>query len=177
MRCVFSFVALAVVLACGGCAREFHQFDYIPPYMVKAPPPPPPDAPGRSHNPYTGIPKYLAEARPLRATNDVAREAPAECAAQSTVCDDRLRAVLATIDGQILALSTPPTELQMTALKLATAQLAPLLVPYPDMMAERDELVAAVANFSALTLIDQALSRRRLTELTDLIRVQLAAAH
>ncbi len=176
MRCVFSFVALAAGLACGGCARTFHEFEYMPPSMVKAPPPPPSDAPGRSHNPYTGIPKYLAEARPLQATNDV-REAPTECAVQSRVCDDRLRAVLATIDGQILALSTPPSALQLQALKLAAAQLAPLLAPYPDMMAERDELVAAVDNFPSLTPIDQASSRRRMTDLTDLIRVQLAAAH
>jgi hypothetical protein len=169
------FIA-GVALAAGGCARGFHEFGYRPPSMVKAPPPPPPDAPGHSHNPYTGVPKYLAEARPLQATRD-AREAPAECATRTRECDDRLRAVLATIDGQILALSTPPTELQLTALRLATEQLAPLLQPYPDIMAERDELVAAVGNFSTLTPVDQASSRRRMTELTDLIRVQLAASY
>lgn len=171
MRFVFFVCALA--LAAGGCS---HEFDYIRPSMVQAAPPPPPDAPGQSHMPYKGKPKYLVEARPMHATTSGPTMAGDECARASKICDDRLRAALASMDGQILAMSTPPTELQLKALRLDAAQLAGLLAPYPDMAAERDELAVAVENLPTLTEIDQGTSRRRMTELTDLIRVQLAAA-
>ena len=154
-----------------GCA---HEFDVDKPTRVANEMPPPVSAPGYSHAPYAGKPKYLAAARPLQATSI---KAPADkaCAARSQPCEDRLRAVLASLDGQILALSAPPTELQLSALRLQVAQLGPLLAPYPDIASESDELGGVIAKLPTLTAVDVGPARRRLTELTDLIRVQLAA--
>ena len=130
---------------------------------------------GRTHAPYTGKPKYLAEARPLLPTTS--RPGGGNpCAVRSQACDDRLRAVLASLDGQILALSTPPTDLQLSALRLQLAELGPLLAPYPDMASERDELGTVVDKLPSLSVVDQGAARRRMTELSDLLRVQLAAA-
>jgi hypothetical protein len=172
MRYVYLLCAL---VAGGGCYREFHEFNVTAPSQVSEVPPPPPGTPGISHVPYAGRPKYLAEARPLYATKSAEPETN-ECASRTPTCDNRLRGVLASIDGQVLALSTPPTELQLKALRLATDQLGPLLAPYPDMMSEQDELASKIASLPTLTEIDQRTARRRLTELTDLLRVQLAAA-
>ena len=151
-----------------------HEFDVAPPTRVANEMPPPTNSPGRSHTPYAGKPKYLAAARPLQPTTSATR-AEAACAARSQVCEDRLRAVLASVDGQILALSTPPTELQLAALKLQLAQLGPLLAPYPDVQSEGDELGSVVGTLPSLAPVEVGAARRRLTELTDLIRVQLAA--
>ncbi|MCU1281821.1 MAG: hypothetical protein JWM53_5367 [bacterium] len=164
-------------LALSACAREFHEFDVDQPTRVANEMPPPAHAPGYSHTPYAGKPKYLAEARPLQATTS--RKPPASenpCARRTRTCEDRLRAVLASLDGQILALSTPPTELQVSALRLQVEQLAPLLAAYPDVTSEGDELAATVDKLPSLSAIDAGTARRRLTELSDLIRVQLAAA-
>jgi hypothetical protein len=170
-------VSVAVVLAFGGCAREFHEFDVTKPSRVAEIPPPPPDAIGRSHEPYRGKPKYLAESRPLQPTTSAPRAGAANpCNVRSPHCDERLRAVLASIDGQILALSNPPTDVELQALRLQLIELTPLLSPYPDITAERVELGDVVEKLPTLTPIDQAAARRRLIELTDLIRVQLAAA-
>jgi hypothetical protein len=170
------FVLCVAAVLAGACsAQVFHEFDVTRPSNVSEVPPPPPGSPGHSHVPYAGIPKYLAAARPLQATTTVVKKEP-ECATRSQRCDDRLRAVLATIDGQILALTSPPSENQLAALKLQLVELQPLLAPYPDMMAERDELADVVDKMPTLSAVDQAAARRRMTELTDLVRVQLAAA-
>ena len=170
------FVLLAAALLGTACtAQVFHEFDVAKPSLVAEVPPPPPNSPGHSHVPYTGRPKYLASARTLQATTTVVKKEP-ECATRSQRCDDRLRAVLATIDGQILALTVPPSETQLAALKLQLVELQPLLVPYPDMAAERDELADLVERFPTLNEVDQSSARRRMTQLADLVRVQLAAA-
>jgi hypothetical protein len=163
-----SFACATLLLA--ACS---HEFDVAQPTRVANEMPPPSNALGRSHTPYAGKPKYLAAARPLQPTTS-AKPEPA-CAVRSQPCEDRLRAVLASVDGQILALSTPPTELQLAALRLQLAQLRPLLVPYQDVQAEGDELASVVDTLPSLAPIDVGAARRRLTELTDLIRVQLAA--
>jgi hypothetical protein len=134
------------------------------------------DTIGHTHMPYTGIPKYLAEARPLRPTREPVAGAPNPCQTRSTECDDRLRAVLASLEGQILALQTPPTELQLQALRLAVLQLTPLLTPYPDMMSERDELGDLVEELPTVPPARQPELKQRMSQVTDLIRVQLAAA-
>lgn len=163
--------------ACAHHIQTFHEFDVTKPSQVSDEELPPRDAIGQSHAPYGGKPKYLASARPMQPTTSTP-VAPAEpdCTKRSQRCDERLRAVLASIDGQILALSNPPTDLQMQTLRLQLAELKPLLAPYPDMQAEADELGAVVENLPPLSEIDQAAARRRMTELTDLLRVQLAAA-
>jgi hypothetical protein len=166
-------VACAALLFAGGCS---HEFDYMRPSRVASEMPPPPNAPGVSHAPYQGKPQYLAAARPLQATTSAAAAAKApECATRSQACEDRLRATLASLDGQILALSAPATELQVSTLRLQAQQLAPLLAAYPDVQAEGDELAATVEKLPAMSAVDVGSARRRLTELTDLIRVQLAA--
>ncbi len=164
-------------LALAACERELHEFDVAKPMHIVVMPPPS-TAPGRSHEPYTGMPKYLAAARPLRPTTSTTCPPGAHnpCAFRSQVCDDRLRGVLTSIDGEILTLSTPPTELQLSALRLDVDQLGPLLAPYPDMASERDELGQLVGKLPSMTMVDQMGTRRRMTELADLLRVQLAAA-
>ncbi|MGZ3429757.1 MAG: hypothetical protein ACXVCV_24065, partial [Polyangia bacterium] len=146
-------------------------------------PPPSPSTPGHSHVPYTGVPKYLASSRPMQATTSGPRleghtpkpEPGDSCAMKSRACEERLRAVLAALDGEVLALSAPPTELQLSALRLQVAQLQPLLAPYTDITAEAEELGNVVAKLPFLPALQQSPARRRLIELTDLIRVQLAA--
>src|SRR5437764_687489 len=92
------------------------------------------------------------------------------CAQRSRVCDDRLRAQLAAIDGQVLALTTPPTDNQRTALKLSLTEMQPLLAPYSDVTAEADELAQIVDKLPAATEIEQGALTQRMTQLTDLIR-------
>jgi hypothetical protein len=125
---------------------------------------------GQTHEPYRGKPKYLAEARPLQPQGKPASDNP--CQQRSRACDDRLRAALAAIDGHILAMSTPPTETELAALRLSLDQVGPLLAPYPDIAAEREEL----GTLPSASPVDQETKRKRMTELTDLIRIQLAAA-
>ncbi|MCU1281016.1 MAG: hypothetical protein JWM53_4562 [bacterium] len=160
-------------LALAACT---HEFDVARPTRVADPMPPPPNALGYSHAPYSGKPQYLASARPLHPTTKATPAAGDNpCATRSQACEDRLRALLASLDGQILALSTPPTELQLSALRLEVAQLGPLLAPYPDIAAEGEELGTVVDKLPSLTVVDVGPARRRMTELSDLIRVQLAA--
>ena len=168
---------IIAALALGGCgARVFTEFQVTRPSKVAELPPPPPNAVGLSHAPYAGIPKYLAEARPLLPTKPIPPSPDVGCTKLTRECEERLRAVLATIDGQILALSTPPTELQVSTLRTAMAQLVPLMMPFPDMASERDELSATIDRLPSLKELDQASAKKRMIELTDLIRVQLAAA-
>ena len=130
---------------------------------------------GRSHEPYHGKPAYLAEAQPLVAVN--ATTAPRnDCLQRSRACDERLRATLAALDGQLLALSTPPQEVEMQALQLSIVELEPLLVPYPDLVAEQEELKTTVPKLPTQPLAIQSSTRKRLLELSDLLRVQLAAS-
>jgi hypothetical protein len=169
--------AVAAALALGGCYHEFHEFEVSKPSRVAEAPPPSPDAVGHSHEPYRGKPKYLAEARPMLPTTSAPQPgADNPCNVRSPECDQRLRAVLASIDGQILSLSNPPTQVELQALRLQLIQLTPLLSPYPDVAAERQELGEVVEKLPSLSSIDQATARKRLVELSDLIRVQLAAA-
>ena len=168
-----------VVLACAvssfaGC-RTFHEFEVTPPSKVAQAPMKKADVIGQSHRPYAGKPQYLAAARPLQPTTSDKRN-PNPCAVRSAACDERLRAVLASIDGQILALSTPPTDVQLAALRLDLAQVQPLLAPYSDITAERDELAGLVDQLPSMTEIQQGAAKRRMIDLADLIRVQLAAA-
>ena len=163
----------AALLASAGCS---HEFDVTRPTRV-ADVTPPPDGVGHSHEPYRGKPAYLAAARPLQPTTSAPKPgATNACSARTPACDERLRAVLASIDGQILALSNPPTDVELKALKLELAELTPLTEPYPDIASERDELGDVVDKLPSMTTIDQLAARKRLVELTDLIRVQLAAA-
>ena len=170
MKLVFS---VAVVLALAACS---HEFDVARPTRV-ADVTPPPDGVGRSHEPYRGKPKYLAAARPLQPTTSAPKPGGDNpCNVRTAACDERLRGVLAAIDGQILGLSTPPSDVELQALRLQLLEVTPLMTPYPDIVAERDELGELVEKLPAMTPVDQLTARKRLVELTDLIRVQLAAA-
>jgi hypothetical protein len=163
-----------MVLALGGC-RTFHEFEVTPPAKL-AQAPIKADTIGHTHDPYQGKPKYLAAARPMLPTTSDTAKNPNPCAQRSPACDERLRALLASIDGQILALSTPATEVQLKALSLDVAQAEPLLAAYPDITSERDELADLVDKMPTLSDIDQGAAKKRMVELSDLIRVQLAAA-
>jgi hypothetical protein len=129
---------------------------------------------GRSHRPYGAKPAYLATARPLPPI--AGQTAGDECRVRTRRCDERLRATLAALDGQTLAMSSPPTEVELRALRLTLAELRPLLAPYPDMGAEHDELDGLATALATQPAAQQAATRRRLLELLDLLRVQLAAA-
>jgi hypothetical protein len=166
-------ITVAAALALG--ARS-HELEVTRPTRV-ADVSPPTEGVGHSHQPYRGKPQYLAAARPLQPTASAPKPGDDNpCKTRSTACDDRLRAVLAAIDGQILALSSPPSDVELQGLELSLLQLTPLLTPYPDIAAEREELGDVVDKLPSLTPVDQTTARRRLVELTDLIRVQLAAA-
>ena len=172
-------VVAAGVLVLVGCAYTRHEFELsMPPKVHEAVNQPPirTGTVGHTHRPYTGKPKYLAEARPLLPTTSDEKGNENPCAKRSVTCDERLRALLASIDGQILALSSPPTDVQLAALRLDVAQVQPLLAPYSDITAERDELAALVDKMPSLNEIDQGAAKKRLIALADLIRVQLAAA-
>ena len=76
---------------------------------------------------------------------------------------------------RVVSLPAPAVR-HVQALRLQLIQLTPLLAAYPDIAAERQELGDIVEKLPTQTPIDQASSRKRLVELADLIRVQLAAA-
>jgi hypothetical protein len=160
---------LALALLCG-CEHGFESTMWMP---SRPPPEPPQRGVGQSHEPYGGRPKYLAAAGPMLPTRDATRENL--CAVRSPSCIARLRTLLASVDAQILALESPPTGTEAQALRLAIAELTPLLAAYPDMMAERDELETLLDKYPALPSLQQAAAKRRMLELADLLRVELAA--
>lgn len=130
---------------------------------------------GNSHEPYHGKPAYLAAAQPLiNVRNDAQRTR--ECETRSLACDQRLRATLSALDGQLLALSSPPHDVELEALQLSLQQLGPLLVPYPDLMPEQQELKDTIGKLPAQPVAVQSVTKKRLIELSDLLRLQLAAA-
>lgn len=172
-------VVAAGVLVLVGCAYTRHEFEQsMPPAVHEAVSQPPIKAGtvGNTHRPYAGKPKYLAEARPMLPTTSDNKANENPCARRSPTCDARLRALLASIDGQLLALSSPPTDVQLAALRLDVAQVQPLLAPYSDVTAERDELAGLVDKLPSMNEVDQGTAKKRMIELADLIRVQLAAA-
>jgi hypothetical protein len=130
---------------------------------------------GNSHSPYHGKPAYLAEARPLVAVRSDPQRSN-ECEQHSLACDQRLRATLAALDGQLLALSTPPHDVELEGLQLSLQQLEPLLAPYSDLMPEQRELKDTIGKLPAQPVGLQLVTRKRLIELSDLMRLQLAAA-
>src|SRR3954463_8644612 len=160
----------ALALVAGGCGH-FHPTAEYTEASAEVP------RIGSTHTPYRGKPAYLASARPLQ---PVARpQAPASdnpCAQRSRTCDDRLRALLAAVDAEVLALSTPPTESEVEALRLTLVDLPSLLAPYTDVTAEGDELAVAVCKLPEATPRERGPLTPRMHELIDLIRVQLAAA-
>jgi hypothetical protein len=164
--------AWLAVLLLGACGHEFETTMRTTPEPKEASP----DGPGRTHRPYAGKPKYLAAARPLQPTTSAAPGADNPCATRSAGCELRLRAQLAAVDGQILALAAPPTETELQALHASLAELTPLLAAYPDLDSERDELTTMVEKLPTQAPVDQATAKRRMIELTDLLRLQLSAA-
>lgn len=160
------------VLALAGCS---HEFELARPTAVATPPVVRGTA-GHTHQPYAGKPKYLAATRPMLPTAEPTAGARNPCQTRAPGCDDRLRAVLAAVDGHLLSLETPPTDVQLQATRLTLLELTPLLAPYPDMASERDELRQLLEQLPSLSVVDQLQAHKRMAELTDLIRVQLAAA-
>jgi hypothetical protein len=130
---------------------------------------------GNSHEPYHGKPAYLAAAQPLVNVRSDAQRSR-ECETRSLACDQRLRATLSALDGQLLALSAPPHDVELEALQLSLQELVPLLAPYPDLMPEQKELENSIGKLPAQPVALQSVTKKRLIELSDLMRLQLAAA-
>ena len=164
--------ALAFVGALSGCEHGFENTWHKP----TTPPEAPREGVGVTHAPYAGKPKYLASAKPMLPTREPGEAEPNPCATRSASCDVKLRAQLATVDAQVLALDTPPSPTELETLRLSLAQLIPLLAAYPDMASERDELSALVDKYPGMTPPDQVAAKKRMIELSDLIRLQLSAA-
>lgn len=156
---------VCALVAVAGCART------VPAEMAAVDPA---HEIGRTHAPYRGKPFYLAANGPFYAEARAAAADP--CRTRSPGCDGRLRAELAALDGEILALGEPPTEMQLRALALTVQNLTPLLQPYPDLLAQQRELAQLVAELPTLPVARQGEVRRRMVELSDLLRVQLAAS-
>jgi hypothetical protein len=132
---------------------------------------------GHSHQAYGGKPAYLAAARPLQptVTSDGTTEPP-PCPTRSAACDARLRATLAALDGQVLALATPASDLELQALGLTVRELGPLLAPWGDLGSQHKELAQRVDDLKTQAPAQQAETKKRMITLADLLRVQVAGA-
>jgi hypothetical protein len=128
---------------------------------------------GQTHQPYHGRPSYLASAGLMHATRPVGESG---CTTPTPDCVERLRAVLTALDGHVLALTAEPTPVQVQGLRLAIIELTPLLTPYPDMLPERTELGVLVEKLPTASPTQVPLLQKRMTELVDLMRIQLAGA-
>jgi hypothetical protein len=157
----------SLLLLAGSCAPRVKQPGRVDPTK----------AVGQTHQPYRGKPAYLASAHPLVPTATTQPEPANACLERSPACDQRLRAALAALDLQVLALSAPPTELQLRALELGVRNVAPLLVPYPDLEPQLEEVADLVTELPTHPVAEQTAVRKRMIELSDLMRVQLATAH
>ncbi|HEY7955317.1 MAG TPA: hypothetical protein VII38_08485 [Polyangia bacterium] len=148
-------------------------------------PPPAPSQPtiGESHRPYTGVPWYMELNRQERAAAPAVSVPPGErepvVGGQIPKGErlDRLRALLAAADAEIVLIGPNQTEADQRALTLTVGEIVTLLKPYPDIAAEADELRELTAKLPATRAIELTQVKRRMGELTDLIRVQLLAGN
>jgi hypothetical protein len=130
------------------------------------------------HPPYNALPQYLAKPPPkarLMATREVASDLP-PCTPpplSRTERYDRLRALLAAIDAHVASLGDEPTDQQQRLLRASVDELRQLLVAWPDVAPEGEELAQRVEDLSATLPIRQPELRKRIGQLTDLIRVQI----
>lgn len=167
-------VALVAYLALG-CA------------VTPRPPPMPTPEVGRTSRPYAGLPFYLQAGYGRTHESKVADdrlavageegEAPERTARALPMGPrlDRVRSLLAAVDTQLVALPERVDRAGLEELALALEELDELLEPFTDITWEVRELEEIVARLPDLPPAQQVAARRRMGELTDLIRLQLLA--
>jgi hypothetical protein len=143
---------------------------------------------GRDSRPYTAIPRYLVSAASSDFGLSSARPSVPEAAEVPVagprplpigVPRERVRVLLAVVDAHLAALGLVGEPKQMaadqTALVDATRELARLVKAYPDLWSDAEEM-RVLAEKLPLPAAKADRARARMSELTDLIRLQLAAA-
>jgi hypothetical protein len=169
MRSLFVFLPLLV-----GCAHH-----------------PVPELVVNERRPYEGIPAYLHCPPPVVAATTkcpfgplvAAREQPRDFTVGGELQPtppiskaerlQRLRAVLAAVDAHVAELGDRPSHEQITLLKLSVKEMRGLLEAWPDTLAEADELDRLVDELETTMPIQLPLVRRRMSQLADLIRLQV----
>lgn len=157
-----------------------------------APPPeplagvPPGEPPGRSVRPYQGTPEYMTPQGRIP-TGPIGRwsdEVPVVGSAGAPRADllSQIRVELARIDEAAVALDREGSEPAqadaadpLRELREGAEALAPLVRARPDLAAEVDELRDIARRFPSMSRHDRGVVLGRVGELTDLIRIQLAA--
>lgn len=162
------WLALSLLVA-AGCAHQ-------------APPLPLEPSPGESHAPFSGVPWYFENPPELRArAAPISPERQPVAGGRETATltprerHDRLRALLAAADAEIVLVGPEQTADERQALSLTVNEIAELLAPYPDITAEANELREHVSKLSETRAIDLPRVKRRMGQLVDLIRLQLFA--
>lgn len=136
--------------------------------------------PGVSNRPFTGVPWYLEPAQasvpPVRAPSWSSQREPVVGGAVPHGTErDRLRALLAAADAEIVLVGESQTPDERRALALTVDEIAERLKPYPDIAAEADELRELTRALPTTRAIDLPRVKKRMGQLTDLIRLQLLA--
>jgi hypothetical protein len=173
---------LLAVLCVAGCATHAKEIEASgPPPIVDV------------HDPYRGIPQYLATTAPT-ATEVAAGEKQLVAGRDETTAAqpqavtpeqrltpaqrvEKIRANLAAVDALVAALGdNPATKQQRLVLMAIAGELQRLLVAWPDIGAEADELVERTGQLGQGLKVQQPRLKQRIFQLTDLIRLQLMAS-
>ncbi len=154
--------ALGLALLLGACAH--HSVAPEPPVVV-----------GSSHQPYRGRPGYLSAERSSYRDFVADRRPIAERPPLESAQPDRLRALMATLDGKVAGLGEQPTDADRKALSVTIEEIGGLLAAYPDQAAEVDELRELTDKLGATRGPAVIQLRARMGDLIDLIRLQLLA--
>jgi hypothetical protein len=139
------------------------------------------------HVPYSAIPADLNLAKHQRAqlaaierASDVSpggMAAVPPCPIPKEVRLQRVRALLAAVDAHVAALGGRSADEQERLILQSTAtELRELLVAWPDILSEADELIQRTGQLGKGMAINQPPLVQRINQLTDLIRLQLMAS-
>jgi hypothetical protein len=144
--------------------------------------------------PYTGIPPYLKSPKPPMQIAAVERVSDVNvvggtdtttttttvlqpCPIPKDVRLQRVRALLAAVDAQMAALGgRPANEMERLILQSTATELRELLIAWPDILSEADELIQRTGQLGTGLAIEQPQKVQRINQLTDLIRLQLMAS-
>jgi hypothetical protein len=86
---------------------------------------------------------------------------------------DKLRAALAAIDAHVAGLGDHPSPEERQVLKLTATEVRKLLETWPDVIPEADEMLLLIDKLETTLPLEQPQVRKRITQLTDLIRLQV----
>jgi hypothetical protein len=138
---------------------------------------------GVDWRPYNGLPYYLQSKPPPHV--DLDREPAMGIDERQPVVGHRdlptgerrarLHALLAAVDAHAYTVGDRPSIATVRALELTLAEIGELLAPYPDIEYEVVELRRLTDDIPTTPAARLPRLRARMTELTDLIRVQLVA--